>query len=96
MRPLEPGCLAVFMPTHEPANPAEVGMVVTCIEYVGAPELRESRGTWRIDKPLTWISNLRGKTLDPYCYADCLIRIDGYDADEDEETENKHQVTEGA
>ena len=93
MKPLEPGCLAVFMPPKAPVNPAEVGMVVTCVRYVGKDHRVQGDNMWETDKAFTWsfFFGLGTEKIN-ICPAECLMRIDGYDASKDEKEDRRRPV----
>jgi hypothetical protein len=88
MKPIEPGCLAVIIRSRA----GNEGKVVRCLEYLGdipAPNPygcmdSKNHDHWLVDKMLNRVSYNTGKihTRAPYASEHNLMRIDGYDEEE--------------
>lgn len=83
-KPIEPGCLCMIINSK-----SSTGKFVTAIEYIGSPPIycadRRYNNCWKIDNVIIWKS-LRAEEKHPYCPDSMLMRIDDYDAsDEDKE-----------
>ncbi len=97
LMPIEPGCMAMVIDSEEPANQGKIVQVLSFMDacYSTGPR-------WKVDTLLTWhlhyvdafgTKRVR-KLLYPEAWEKNLMRIDGYQEDEEIKQEEVKQTPE--